>query len=46
MVGDFFPRDDSDVLLIKTDERGNEIWSHTYGGESDDVGYFIFETDD
>jgi len=46
MVGDFFPRDDSDVLLIKTDERGNEIWSHTYGGESDDVGYCIFETDD
>ncbi len=37
---------DSDMLLIKTDEEGNEIWNQTYGGKFDDSGYLVFEMDD
>ena len=36
----------NDVLLIKTNASGGEIWSKTYGGSSSDVGYFAEATQD
>ena len=38
--------DKSDVCLIKTDKDGQELWSHTYGGEETDLGFSIQQTDD
>ena len=37
---------DSDVLLVKTDDAGNEVWSRTYGGTGRDVGNFARQTQD
>ncbi len=36
----------NDILLIKVDENGNEIWSRTYGGRDVEIGYDIKETED
>ncbi len=33
--------DDYDALLIRVDENGEELWTHTYGGGSDDFGSSI-----
>jgi len=33
-----------DVYLVRTDELGNVLWSHTYGGEHSDTGYAVHET--
>ena len=35
-----------DVYLIKTDVSGNLLWSKTYGGGGDDVGYCLVQTPD
>jgi len=35
-----------DVLLLKTDSNGNELWMRTFGEESDDKGYSVETVDD
>jgi len=35
-----------DVYLIKTDENGDTLWTRTYGGEGDDIGYSVQQTED
>ena len=37
---------DKDLYLIKTNAQGDEIWSHTYGGNCDDVGNSVQITPD
>jgi hypothetical protein len=37
---------DQDLLLIKTDNDGNKLWDKTYGGDKDDSGFSLKETDD
>jgi parallel beta-helix repeat protein len=35
-----------DILLIKTDPSGNQLWSQTYGGEDYEKGYSVKQTMD
>ena len=35
-----------DVYILKLDTNGNEVWSKTFGGSSDDLAYFIQQTSD
>lgn len=36
----------ADVYLVKTDGSGNEEWSQTFGGNSEDQGYSVRQTND
>jgi len=42
----FFPGDRSDVYLIKTDSSGDPLWTTTYGGNEQDVGFCVEQTAD
>ena len=39
-------RTDQDVYLVRTDGDGRMLWSQTYGGEADDSGWAVLETED
>jgi len=36
----------TDIIVLKLDLNGNEIWSFTFGGDESEYGYFIRATDD
>lgn len=36
----------SDVYVIRTDSNGDIIWQHTYGGDLNDIGQAVIETQD
>lgn len=35
-----------DLLMLKTDSDGNNIWSRSVGGSKDDFGWYVTETND
>lgn len=35
-----------DIWLIKTDSLGDTIWTRTYGGDEEDLGYSVLQTPD
>jgi hypothetical protein len=37
---------ESDLYLIRTDAQGNQLWSHTFGGEGDDSGNSLLQCPD
>jgi hypothetical protein len=41
-----FGAGNSDVYLIKTNSAGDTLWTRTYGGGEDDVGYSVQQTTD
>ncbi len=41
MVGGLY-----DVYLIKTDENGDTLWTKTFGGDRDDMGFSVQQTSD
>ena len=38
--------DNTDLYLVKVDEEGNEIWSHTYGSSGEELGRSVQQTAD
>jgi outer membrane protein assembly factor BamB len=49
LVGDmrtFEGGDNTDMYLVKVDEQGNEIWSHTYGTSATELGRAVQQTAD
>lgn len=42
----FMKYKNSDVWLVKTDEKGDVIWEQTFGGREDDSGSFVTQTID
>jgi len=46
IVGEHSPAgpDDADVFAIKTDSAGDTLWTGTYGGVRDDLGYSVDQT--
>jgi len=45
LVGSYV-RNEDDLHLLKIDEGGDLIWSHTFGGPGDDVGKMVRQTSD
>jgi hypothetical protein len=41
-----FDVDQEDIYLVRTDSLGQALWSNTYGGEGQDNGWAIMETED
>jgi hypothetical protein len=41
-----FGAGEADVYLVKTDAEGNALWTMTYGGGSNDMGYSVQQTAD
>ncbi len=37
---------DYDFYLVKTDSEGDTLWTRTYGGDEDEVGYCVDQTHD
>ncbi len=37
---------EDDVYLVKTDARGDTMWTRTFGGTDDDFGYSVLQTAD
>ncbi len=35
-----------DIYLLKIDRNGDTLWTHTYGGPDDEIGYQVVETPD
>jgi hypothetical protein len=47
IVGSYIsPKNGMDVLLMKTNQSGDVVWSKTYGGQSNDYGYSVIQTSD
>jgi Secretion system C-terminal sorting domain len=46
IVNDFFSPTDGDMVIVKTDKDGNEIWHSIYGGSLFDMGYSSVELND
>jgi hypothetical protein len=48
VAGTTWPKDEkhSDMVVVKTDPSGNEIWSRTYGGNRRDEGHSVRQTTD
>jgi len=36
----------ADVWLIRIDEKGDTLWTRTYGGSDENIGYSVWETVD
>jgi len=43
---DFYGGGNDDVYLIKTDSLGDTLWTRTFGGDGNDQGYSVQQTDD
>ena len=41
-----FGAGEDDVYLVKTDARGDTMWTRTFGGDDDDFGYSVRQTAD
>lgn len=41
-----FKTHDADILLIKVDENGNQVWKKTYGSSEHDFGYSVCNAPD
>ena len=41
-----YGRGGADIFLIRTDNDGNQVWTQTYGGTTDDLGNAVEETHD